>query len=216
MDIAARRGIWRLLIAPLVALALIAGYAIYVHGGSGSPVRHLGTSIPAPAVTKLTPGDLLLAASAAKGIHLEFDTVTGPPSAVHTNHAVIKSFAWDVSAPAPVVAGGGGAGKAKVADITLTKVTDKYSVPLFTKLVTGTHVPGAIIYFTNVTTAGVAFDDLEFDLANPTVTDISMSSSGDTPSESVSLHFTAVTIKAHIAGAIPQTLTYNIATNTIG
>lgn len=217
MEIAARRRLWRMIAAPLLALVLLVAYVVYVQVGSGAPARHLGSlaPAPAPALTKLNVGDLLLAASAAKSIHLEYDTVTGPPGAVHTNHSIVKSFAWDVSSPASVVVGGGGGTtKPKVAEITITKVTDKYSLPLFSKMLKGTHVPGAIIYFTNATAAGVAFDDLEFDLANPTLTDFAMSSGGDTPTESLSLHFTAVTMKAHIAGAPAQTLTYNVATNT--
>ena len=213
MEIAARSGRWRLFATPLVALALLFGYVVYTHGGSSGGLRHAG----APAVTKLTAGDLLLAAAeATKGIYLEWDGVTGAPSSTHTDHAVINSFSWGVNAPTSVASGGVGVGKAKVADVTITKLTDKYSQGLISNELHGGHANHAILYFTDVNSKGAAFDYLEFDFANVYVTNYSVKSSGDKPAESVSFTFTAFTIKAHSPGLPTQSLTYSLLTSPLG
>ena len=215
MELALRRRVGRAFLVPLVAVVLIVGLVLYNQVVSGTPWR--GTSAPpaAPApLRKLTLGDLLLAASTAQGIHLEFDGVTGPPATTHTNHAAISSFQWGVGVPVSDAAGGGTTvGKPSLSEITLTKAFDKYSLPLLTKTFLTTTTPGAVIYFTSVNSSGVATDYLEIDLRNVIVTGDSMSSGGDNPSESVSLHYTRITFKAHIPGAIAQTLTYDIGAN---
>lgn len=214
MDLIVRRRLGRAFLVPFVALALIVGFVIYTQTG-GSAVRHTGA--PAPAahvpVKKLTAGDLLLAASSAKGIHLQYDTITGAASATHTNHMTITSFQWGVGAQAPPPTGGT-AGKPSVSDITMTKQTDRYTVPLLNKAFRTQRVLQARVYFTGVNTSGVDFDYLEFDLKNVFITGFSLSSGGDNPSESLSLNYTALTIVAHITGAPAQTVTYDIANNT--
>jgi type VI secretion system secreted protein Hcp len=215
MDLIVRRRLWRAFLVPLVALALIIGFVIYTQTG-GSAVRHTGAPA-APAahvpVKKLTAGDLLLAASTAQGIHLQYDGVTGGASTTHTNHITATSFQWGLGVQAPPVTGGT-AGKPSLSDITLTKQTDKYTVPLLTKSFGAKRVLQARVYFTGVNTSGVDFDYLEFDLKNVFITGFSLSSGGDNPSESLSLNYTALTIVAHIAGAPAQTVSYNLATNT--
>jgi type VI secretion system secreted protein Hcp len=217
-ELAVRRLNWRLFLAPMVALALLVGYVIYSQVGSGSPVRHLGAAAAAPKVapkpTKLTAADLLLAATTAtKGIHLEFDMVTGAPSTVHTNHAVVKSFSWGVSTPAPLAGSGGGSARPAVSDISIGKVFDKYTLPLLKTQLKGVHTPHAVLYFNGVNASGVAFDYLELDLSDVFITSYQTSSGGDFPSESLSMTFDAITLKAHIPGQVAQTLTFNIATN---
>jgi type VI secretion system secreted protein Hcp len=214
MEVVARRRLGRAFLAPLVALALIVGYVIYTHTGSGTASRPRGApAVPAPAPKKLTAGDLLLAASTAKGIYLQYDNVSAPPSTVHTNHIPITSFQWGmgVAAPPPT---GGTPGKPNLSDITLSKQTDKYTVPLLNKSFRTQRVLRATLYFTGVNASGTAFDYLEFDLKDAFITGYSMSSGGDVPSESLSLNYTRLTIVAHIPGASPQTLTYDIPTNT--
>jgi type VI secretion system secreted protein Hcp len=214
MDLIIRRRVGRAFLVPLVALALIVGFVIYAQTG-GSAVRHTGA--PAPAahvpVKKFTAGDLLLAASTAQGIHLEFDGITGAPATTHANHIAITSFQWGVGVQAPPP-GGGGSGRPSLSDITLTKGTDRYSVPLLNKSFRAQRTLRAIAYFTGVNSGGVAFDYLEFDLKNVFITGFSLSSGGETPSESLSLNYTALTIIAHITGAPAQTVTYDIASNT--
>jgi type VI secretion system secreted protein Hcp len=214
MELVARRRIGRAFLVPLVALVLIIGLALYNQIASGTPWRATGAPPSAPApLRKLTLGDMMLAASTAQGIHLEFDGVTGPPSTVHTNHAAISSFQWGVGVPVSSSSGGTTVGKPSLSEISLSKVLDKFSVPLLSKTFRTTTTPGAVLYFTGVNTSGVATDYLEIDLRNVIVTGLSMSSGGDNPSESLSLHYTMITFKAHIPGAIAQTLTYDIAAN---
>lgn len=220
MDFAGRRPAWRVFAAPLVALALLIGYVVYTHVGSGTPARHVGAATSAPKAkplpTKVTAADLLLAATTAtKGIHLQMDGVTGPASTLHTNHAVIQSFSWGVGVPVSVGGGGIGAtvGKPSVSDINVQKVMDKYSVPLLNKELRGQATLNAIVYFTDVTVGGVAYDYMEFDLHNVFVTSYQTSSGGDRPSESVSLACTGFTIKTHLPGVTGQVLTFNILTN---
>jgi type VI secretion system secreted protein Hcp len=214
MELVFRRRLGRAFLAPLLALALIVGYVISTHGGSGPVARPAGApAAPAPAPKKLTLGDLILAASTAKGIHLQYDFVTGSPSAVHTNHVTMTSFQFGVGIAPPPPAGGT-PGRPNLSDITMTKQTDKYTVPLLNRSFRAARVLRATIYFTDVNTSGVAFDYLEFDLRDAFITGFSMSSGGDIPSESLSLNYSRVTIIAHIPGSAAQTVTYDIPSNT--
>jgi type VI secretion system secreted protein Hcp len=219
MDFAGRRPAWRVLAAPLIALALLIGYVVYAHTVSDAPTRHVGaaTSPPkaAPKATKVTAADLLLAATtASKGIHLQMDGVTGAASPLHTNHAVIDSFSWGVGVGVSIGTGAGTTvGKPSVSDINLQKVMDKYSVPLLNKELRGQPTLNAIVYFTDVTVGGVAYDYMEFDLHNVYVTGYSTSGGGDRPSESISLAYTGFTIKTHLPGVTGQVLSFNILTN---
>ena len=215
MELIARRRLGRAVLAPLVALALIVGYVIYTQTGSGTASRPSGgPSAPAPAPKKLTAGDLILAASTAKGIHLEYDNITGAPSATHTNHIAISSFQWGmgVAAPPPT---GGTPGTPNLSDISMSKQTDKYTVPLLKNSFKTTKVLRAVVYFTDVNaTSGLAFDYLEITLRNVVITGYSFSSGGDNPSESLTLNYTALTITGRIPGSPVQTVTYDIPTNT--
>jgi type VI secretion system secreted protein Hcp len=214
MELIARRRLGRAFLAPLVALALIVGYVIYTQTGSGTASRPSGApAAPAPAPKKLTAADLILAASTAKGIHLEYDGITGAPSAMHNNHIEISSFQWGmgVAAPPPT---GGTPGRPSLSDVTLTKQTDKYTVPLLKNSLKTTKVLRAVVYFTDVNASGIAFDYLEMTLRNVLITGYSLSSGGDIPSESLSLNYTALTITGRVTGSPVQTVTYDAATNT--
>ncbi len=125
----------------------------------------------------------------------------------------ITSFQWGLGVQAPPVTGGTG-GKPSLSDITMTKQTDKYTVPLLTKSFGAKRVLQSRVYFTGVNASGVDVDYLEFDLKNAFITGFSLSSGGDNPSESLSLNYTALTIVAHITGAPAQTVTYDIPSNT--
>jgi type VI secretion system secreted protein Hcp len=211
VELMEKRALWRYFVAPLVALALIVGYVAYTQVGSRDPAHPAGAPAPAPAAKKLTAADLLLAASTAKGIHLQVDLLTGGPGTVHTNHVNIGSFQWGVGATA---SGPGGTSRPTISEFTMTKSTDKFTLPLLARELRGQVTRGAIVYFTGVDSVGADVDYLEFDLKNVTITGLSMSSGGDNPNESLSLSVTGFTIKAHIAGAPAQTLTYDIPTNT--
>jgi type VI secretion system secreted protein Hcp len=202
------RRVWRVAVAPLVAGALFLGFVAFGHGDS-KPARSAHVSAE----------DLLLAATQArKGISLEYDGITGPPSANHTAHAVLRSFSFGVTRPVGSVTGAAGreAGSPSLSDIRVTKLSDKYSVPLFREALAGGGAKNAIIYFTNLTAAGVPFDYLEFDLTNVLVSNFSFSSGGDVPAESFSLNFTKITMKAHFPGTTQQILTYDLTTARLG
>ena len=55
------------------------------------------------------------------------------------------------------------------------------STPLLTKELSGQATLRAILYFTNVTVAGVGYDEMEFQMNNVYVTGFSTSSGGDVP-----------------------------------
>ena len=197
---------WRLLVTPVVAVALLVGYVAVADGGS-SPRRPVGAVAP----TKLTARDLLLAATRTRnGIFLQFDGVTGPPSPDHAMHAPLLSFQWGASRASSISGGAREFHPPSVSDITVTKTTDKYSVPLMTQSLMGDGSANAVIYFTKASADGRALDYLEFDLQNVLVSSFSMSSGGDRPTESISLNFTKVTIKAHISGAAAQTVNFDL------
>ena len=200
------RRAWRVAIAPVGAIALLLGYVGFAHHDA-KPVRS----------AHVTAQDLLLAATqATKGIFLEYDGITGAPSANHVNHAPLRSFSLGVTRAVGTGAAGREAGSPNVSEIKISKLSDKFSVPLFHESLTGTGARGAIIYFTNLTAAGVPFDFLEFDLKNVLVSSFAMSSGGGVPVESLSLNFTQITMKAHFPGTAQQVLTFNLLTSAVG
>jgi type VI protein secretion system component Hcp len=200
------RRAWRVAVAPVVAIALFLGYVAFSHHDA-KPVRS----------AHVTAEDLLLAATQArKGVFLQYDGITGVPSANHTNHALLRSFSFGVTRAIGTGATGREASSLKVSEIRISKLSDKYSVPLFHESLTGTGARGAIIYFTNLTAAGVPFDYLEFDLKNVLISSFSMSSAGGEPVESMSFNFTQITMKAHYPGTAQQVLTFNLLESAVG
>ena len=203
--IAGRRA-WRVAIAPVVAIALFLGYVGFV--------RHDAKNVRAAHVTA---EDLVLAATqATKGVFLQYDGITGGPNTNHANHALLRSFSFGVTRAIGTGAAGREAGSPKVSEIRISKLGDKYSVPLFHESLAGNGTRGAIIYFTNLTAAGVPFDYLEFDLKNVLVSSFSMSSGGGQPVESLSFNFTQITMKAHYPGTTQQVLTFNLLQSAVG
>src|SRR5215472_7774325 len=118
------RRMWRVAVAPIVAGALLFGFVAFGHGDA-KPARSAHVSAQ----------DLLLAAvQARKGISLEYDGITGPPSANHAAHAALRSFSFGVTRAIGSVTGSAGreAGAPVLTDIKVTKLSDKYSA-LFLK-----------------------------------------------------------------------------------
>jgi type VI secretion system secreted protein Hcp len=204
----------RMFLVPLLAALLLLGWIAYSNGErSPSPRPH------ASAPTKhLTANDLLLAAANAKsGIFLEYDGITGPAGTDHSDHAPVNSFQFGVSNPVISTGGGGsGAGKPSVSEIVITRTFDKYSPQFLHEILTGEHA-NAAIYFTQLDkTTGAIVDYLEFDLEGAVISADSMSSGGNTPSESMSLNFAKFTMRARFSGSPDQVTSWNIATNTTG
>jgi type VI protein secretion system component Hcp len=197
---------WRVAIAPVVAVALFLGYVAFAHHDA-KPARS----------AQVTADDLLLAATqATKGVFLQYDGITAPPGTNHTNHALLRSFSFGVTRAIGTGAAGREAGSPKVSEIRITKLSDKFSVPLFHESLTGNGSRGAIIYFTNLTAAGVPFDYLEFDLKNVLVSSYSLNSGGAQPVEAMTFNFTQITMKAHFPGTAQQILTFNLEQSAVG
>jgi type VI secretion system secreted protein Hcp len=196
------RRAWRVAVVPVVVVALFVGYAAF------------GNHDAKPRSVHLTAQDLLLAATQArKGISLEYDGITGPPSTNHTNHAVLHSFSFSVKRPVAVTPGSPReTGAPSISEIRITKSSDKYSALLLRESLVGTGAKNAVIYFTNLTAAGVPFDYLEFDLENVLVSSFSMSSGGDVPTETLTLNFTKITMKAHFPGTTQQIVSFDLQT----
>jgi type VI secretion system secreted protein Hcp len=197
-----------LLVSVLVVTLTVLVGSVVVVGAVGSRVRPLG----APAV-RLTARDLLMAAATAQGgIFLEFDGVTGPPSTVHTSHAPLLSVQFGTKRPVAIGAGTRSIGKSSVSDITVTKTTDKYSAGLMKASLIGNGSGNAVIYFTNVNVSGIVVQYLEYDLQHVLVSSFSMSSGGEVPTESITLNFTQMTMKATLPGNTLQQVSYNVLT----
>jgi type VI secretion system secreted protein Hcp len=198
----------------IVALVLTAGGIGYVvHGTSDTSsgrrtIAHVVTA-------KLTADDLFLAASKAQGIHLRYAGVTTLPELQsHVNDIPIQAFSFGASRNTSITASGPQVnGKPNVSLISLTHVTDQYSLPLLQQALTGA-APGvaATLYFTNLSgTGGTALDYLQIDLGDALITSDQMSSSGSTPTESISLTFLTMTFTYRIAGTTTvQIVNYNV------
>lgn len=202
---------WSLVVA--VALtASIAGYA--VHTGSDTSSGHVTAAHATTA--KPTVGDLLLAASTAKSedITLNFAGVTtGAENPTHSNDIPIKSFSFGVARPTQLGAGGPIPSKAAVSDISVQSVTDSYTLPLLQQALTAA-TPGvtATLYFTNLS-GTTPFDYLQVALGDTLITSLQMSSSGSSPTETMSMTFLTMTFTYLTSGtATPQTVTYNVYT----
>jgi len=210
VTLALRTSIRRSLVVVVVVCALAVGYVAHV--GVDSSGRPHGAPVP---TKKFSPSQLLLAASTAEGIHLRYAGITtGPLNSDHSNDIPITSFSFGVTRPVGVSSSGARSiGKTKAAEITLTHQTDSFSLPLLTASLKGTGA-NAFLYFTNLGgIEGATLDYLEIDLSQTLISSFSMSSGGDTPSESISLNFVSMTFKYRIGdgGGPVNTLTYNFA-----
>ena len=196
------RRAWRAsALAPVVVIVLFLGYVTFAHHDA-KPARSV----------HLSAQDLLLAATQArKGIFLEYDGITGAPSTNHASHAQLRSFSFGVKRAIGLSPGAGReAGSPSIGEIRVTKLSDRYSVPLLHESVVGGGSKSAIVYFTNLNAAGLPVDYLEFDMQNVLISSFSFSSGGDVPTETISFNFTKITVKAHFGGLPQQTLSYDL------
>ena len=208
MEMVARRPMWRLLIVPIIAASLLFGWLAYASSRG---------EVPAPSVPKISADDLLLAVAKGKGtISLAYTGVTAAPGPVHTDHAPLTSFQWGVGRGISSPTGGGGPREASapsVSEITTSHATDKYSAGFLRESLVGEGVP-AVIYFSNVVVGTTTVDYIEMQLDDTMISGFSLSSGGDTPSESLSLNFTKFTLRAQLGGS-DTTVTYNMATGAL-
>jgi len=100
------------------------------------------------------------------------------------------AYSWGVSNSGSTQGGsGGGAGRANVQDIAITKLTDAATVELLKKVTTGTHYPTAVVTATEADGATLAFE-----LTDVLVTSVSLGGSGGevSPTENLTLNFAKV------------------------
>jgi type VI secretion system secreted protein Hcp len=129
---------------------------------------------------------------------LKLDTITGESTdAGFTGNMELFSFSLGAQNPVTIgsAAGGGGGGKATLAGLSFTKKTDKASPVLFQTCVTGAHLATGTLVLRKA--GGTALVYLTYGLKVVYVDSIHWSGSqggDDTPTESISLTFGALTI----------------------
>jgi len=101
----------------------------------------------------------------------------------------VSAFSWGMTNPAAPDGGGGGggAGRASFQDLTVTKVVDAASPPLFAAAASGQHVPDAVL---TVVTSGAQPDAyLRYCLRDVTVASLKQEGSGEQPKETVTFRY---------------------------
>jgi len=214
-DAAVRASVRKSLIVALVVAALCAGFVAHAFGDSATHPRG------GPAPTKLSVGDLMLAASTAQGIHMRYTGVTNLPfNPNHSNDAPVDAFAWSVNRKEITPTGGGPPvlGQTTQGHIVVDRTNDQYSLPLFQKSLAGSGPPTsttATFYFTDLSgLGGAALDYLQIDLTDAQVSGFSMNSGGDRPSEEVTIYFTKATFTYKKVGSGLSIVRWNFVTGT--
>jgi type VI secretion system secreted protein Hcp len=181
---------------PLIAVCvLVVGIALANVGESSQPSKpHASASKPP------TLNAMLTAAATAPSLSLKYDTVTTTGI-----NAVLNSFQWGVGRSIT----GSGASAPSVEEITVTKTFDDYSGPFVNASLRGAPTK-AVIFFND--SAGAQF--LQFSLEGVQISGYSTSSGGEKPSESLSLHFTKITMRAVRAGKPDYVVTYDTTAPT--
>jgi type VI secretion system secreted protein Hcp len=180
------------------------------------------------AATQLLPSQQAfrpLAASAATGgdpIYMQYGTIQGDVTVPgHLRWIELSSFQWSVgrSISSAGAAGDRTASAPSVSEIKITKTLDSSSPFLFKETLNGLPQT-AVIDFVKSGGAG-QFVYLEITLTNTLVSGFSMSSGGDTPTESLSLNFTKVAYKYNVqdpatgATSTLDTVIYDLATGIV-
>lgn len=115
------------------------------------------------------------------------------------------SFQFGVTTPASTSSGGGGGGvsRPKLTDITLTRLSDQNDPVLFKESLRGrSEARGDITIFRSVDPNSRP-SCLTFKLESVATTGFSMSSGGDRPAETITLHFGKITMSHTAAGSSP-------------
>jgi type VI secretion system secreted protein Hcp len=129
-------------------------------------------------------------------IFLKIDGITGAATdKVHKGDITVQSFSFgSLAAPSTLAAGGGGgAGKVKFAEFSITKVLDKSSPVLFQSAAQGKHYAKVELMMRK---AGKdQMDFLKFDFQNVIISSYKIITTGggnEVPTESISFNFTKV------------------------
>ena len=131
-------------------------------------------------------------------IYMEYQGVPGDATAEsHTAWITLSSCQWGIGRGISTPVGSAEnreASTCSVSEITVTKMLDAASGPLWQELVKNTDGKDVTIDFTS-TSAGADNTFMYIKLTNTLVSGMSFSSGGDRPMESVSLNFTKIETK---------------------
>ncbi len=108
----------------------------------------------------------------------------------HENEITVLSFSWGASQTTSVAgSGGSGAGKANLSELSIMKVYDSASVPLYKSLLSGTHISTGTL---TAQKAGGKGPFMKITLTELFVTSTQISASSEVPMESVSFSYNQI------------------------
>ena len=156
-------------------------------------------------------------AFAASDYFLKIEGVDGESTdAKHKGQIEIDSFSWGVSNSGSMAAGGGGgAGKASFSDLHFTKTVDKSSPKLMEAVATGEHLRSVDLVVRKA--GGEQLEYYKIELQDVVISGYSTTgSSGEAPSESISLNFSKIVFEytpqnADGTAAAPLKVGYDLA-----
>jgi len=156
----------------------------------------------------------------AVDMFLNIDGVEGEAQdASHTGEIDVIAFSWGLTQSGSAqIAGGGGAGKVNVQDMSITKYLDTASTVLMQKCCSGKHFPSAILTCRKAGDTPVEF--FKVTMEEVLVTSVSEGGGGgeDRQTENISLNFAKVKVEytpqeADGAAGAASELGWNILTN---
>lgn len=161
---------------------------------SAAPAAHHSHTQTHPRAAHNAVRALITHQKATKGdpIFMQFQGITGEVTAKNfTGDIQINSFQWGVRRAIGGLGTGRVLGMPSLSEIVITKVLDKASPTLVNDLLTGVSTPEVDIFFVNNGRNAQTY--AEYKLQNVLISSYSVSSSGDRPTESLSLNFSKIT-----------------------
>lgn len=159
----------------------------------------------------------------ALDVYLTVRTLKGDSVAKgHQDDADVLEFAWGASQSGTThTGGGGGAGKASVQDLSITKYLDSMSVGLETALFKGSHL-ASVVLRSYTPSGGSPVPYLTYELSGVIVTSYVIAGSGgeDRLAETVTFNFAKIkisTYKQNPNGTVnaPVSVTFDVAQNVV-
>jgi len=129
----------------------------------------------------------------------------------------IQSFSFGATESASAANGSGAtAGKPTISNLSVSKLEDRSTVPLFAHLLKGTVIPAAVLTFWSSSPKGTLTATYKIGLKNVTVTGQQQggTTGGGEIAESVSFAFSDIAILDIIGGG-NDSVEYNVATGTV-
>jgi len=132
----------------------------------------------------------------AADIFIKFDGVDGEsPDSQFKSHCEVLSFSWGVSQPVAFQGGGMGAGKANFQDFSITKQMDAASTRLMLRCSNGEHFKKVEVSARKA--GGKQMVYLKFLFEDCIISSYSMGSSGEIPTENVTVAFGKMKVEYH-------------------